>query len=151
MVATATLLPDFRINLFLFGPVKLKWLAVIILVLDVLLLSQNTGGRLCHLGGAMYGFAFIYFRRQGTDLSAPFVGAYDWVVDLFKPTPKRAKMNVHKGGQSSTMTERPTETVGGVSQAEIDRILDKIADQGYDKLSRKEKEILAKASEEGKV
>src|SRR4051812_12828485 len=60
VVATATLLPNYTISLILFGPVKLKWLVLVILVVDFLgIVGANAGGEIAHIGGALMGFVYI--------------------------------------------------------------------------------------------
>ena len=138
VVATATLVPNYSIGLLLFGEVKLKYLAVAYVVLDLIgSTSANAGGSFAHLGGAIFGFTYIKMLQGGTDWSS-----------VFK---KKPKLRVVKNDQRSARHEdiqrsplRKNETY--VDQREIDAILDKISKTGYDKLSREEKEILFKAS-----
>jgi membrane associated rhomboid family serine protease len=130
IVATATLVPDYSIRLLLFGDVKLKYLAIAYIVLDLIgTTSQNAGGSFAHIGGAIIGFTYIKLLQNGTDWS-----------NLFK---KRPKLRVVKNNspKSSVKKKEPS-----VDQNEIDAILDKISKSGYDKLTREEKETLFKAS-----
>lgn len=138
VVATATLVPNFSINLLLFGEVKLKYLALAYVVLDLIgSTSANAGGSFAHLGGALFGFVYIKSLQNGSDWSA-----------IFK---KRPKLKVVKKDQQPFRNEdskRPwvRKNEGYVDQREIDAILDKISRTGYDKLSKEEKETLFKAS-----
>ncbi|RZA00138.1 MAG: rhomboid family intramembrane serine protease, partial [Sphingobacteriaceae bacterium] len=60
IIATATLLPNYTIQMFLFGAVKLKWLAIFYIVIDFLSTAgSNAGGSVAHLGGALLGFVYI--------------------------------------------------------------------------------------------
>ncbi|WP_214226888.1 rhomboid family intramembrane serine protease [Pedobacter sp. B4-66] len=130
IVATATLVPDYSIRLLLFGDVKLKYLAIAYIVLDLIgTTSQNAGGSFAHIGGAIIGFTYIKMLQNGTDWS-----------NLFK---KRPKLRVVKNNspKSSVKKKEPS-----VDQNEIDAILDKISKSGYDKLTKEEKETLFKAS-----
>ena len=138
VVATATLVPNFSITLLLFGEVKLKYLAMAYVVLDLIgSTSANAGGSFAHLGGALFGFVYIKALQSGTDWSA-----------IFKKRPKLRVVNNKQqssrkddaGGPASRRNE------GYVDQREIDEILDKISKTGYDKLSKEEKETLFKAS-----
>ena len=53
-VATAVREPDYRINLMLIGPVRLKYFALFIVLFDILYVGgSNAGGHLAHLGGAL--------------------------------------------------------------------------------------------------
>ncbi|MEJ2882825.1 rhomboid family intramembrane serine protease [Pedobacter sp. GR22-6] len=132
VVATATLVPDYSLRLLLLGDVKLKYLAIAYVVLDLIgTASPAAGGSFAHLGGAILGFAYIKMLRGGTDWS-----------NIFK---KKPKLRVVKNNTSGKTTA-PRKNVDRVDQQEIDAILDKISKTGYDKLSREEKETLFKAS-----
>jgi membrane associated rhomboid family serine protease len=130
IVATATLVPDYSIRLLFLGDVKLKYLAIGYIALDLIgIASVNAGGSFSHLGGAVLGFAYIKLLQNGKDWS-----------NLFKRKPK---LKVVRNEQAkSSANSRST----GVNQQEIDAILDKISKSGYDQLSRAEKETLFKAS-----
>lgn len=132
IIATATLLPDYTIHLFLFGPVKLKWLAIFYILIDFLSMAgSNAGGSIAHLGGALLGFVYIKRLQRGSD----WVGS---VNNLFKPKPK---MRVVSKNPEKSTSSYP-------AQDEIDRILDKISQSGYDNLTRQEKEVLFRASKD---
>jgi len=130
IVATATLVPNYAIFLMFLGEVKIKYLAIAYFVLDILALgSINAGGSFAHIGGAVLGFVFIKSLQGGRDWSKIFE--------------KKSKLRVVKNEQP---IKKPT--FKGVSQTEIDEILDKISTSGYDKLSATEKEKLFKASKD---
>ena len=130
IVATATLLPDYTIPLILIGPVKLKWLALFFVIIDFLgITGLNAGGELSHLGGALIGFIYIKQLQNGNDMIGTVAG-------LFKPKPT---MKIVSKNNSRSSKDLPR-------QEEIDFILDKISKSGYDSLTRQEKEILFRAS-----
>lgn len=134
VAATATLLPDYTIFLLLIGPVRLKWLAIAYLVFDIIsLIGPNAGGHLTHIGGAIFGFLFIKSLQKGNDWSKPF-------ENLFKPKPKLKVVSKNQNINPSRVKQDLP------NQEEIDRILDKISQTGYDKLTKKEKELLFNAS-----
>ena len=138
VVATATLVPNFSITLLLFGEVKLKYLAMAYVVLDLIgSTSANAGGSFAHLGGALFGFVYIKALQSGTDWSA-----------IFKKRPKLRVVNNKQQSSRKDDAGRPASrrNEGYVDQREIDEILDKISKTGYDKLSKEEKETLFKAS-----
>lgn len=133
VVATATLLPNYPIQLLLFGTVRLKYIALVTVVLDVISIpQQNPGGHIAHIGGALFGFLYIKYLYQEKHLVP------QWLRNLFR---KKSKVKVHY----RTMYMK-TENPYKPSQEEIDLILDKISKSGYDSLSKKEKEQLFKAS-----
>lgn len=132
IVATATLLPDYSMRLLFFGDVKLKYLAIAYIVLDVIgIASKDAGGSFAHIGGAIMGFTYIKVLKSGIDWSS-------W----FKRKPK---LKVVKNESPKQAGGKPK---ADVNQEEIDRILDKISKTGYDKLDRQEKETLFKASKD---
>lgn len=133
IVATATLLPDYTISLILIGPVRLKWLALFFVIMDFLgIAGLNAGGEMSHLGGALLGFLYIRQLQKGND----WIGSFN---KLFKGRPK-LKVVVKNAAKKPSLQPR---------QEEIDVILDKISRSGYDSLSKQEKEILFRASNEG--
>jgi hypothetical protein len=130
VVATATLLPNYTISLILFGPVKLKWLVLVILAIDFLgIVGPNAGGEIAHLGGALLGFIYVKQLQKG----------HDWIGGISGIFRSRSKLKVAAKNTSKNSAEYPR-------QDEIDRILDKISQSGYDSLSKQEKEILFRAS-----
>ena len=138
VVATATLVPNYSITLLLFGEVKLKYLAVAYVLLDLIgSTSANAGGSFAHLGGALFGFLYIKMLQNGTDWST-----------IFKKKPKlKVVKNDQRGSRYDDHNRKSAmKKEGYVDQREIDAILDKISKTGYDKLSKEEKETLFKAS-----
>ncbi len=132
IVATGTLLPDYEIYLILIGPVKLKWIVLFLILLDFFgIVGFNAGGELSHLGGALFGFIYIKQLQRGNDMVA-FFGK------IFR---KRQKLTVASRAGIKTGGNKPR-------QEEIDRILDKISQTGYDSLTKQEKEILFRASKD---
>lgn len=132
IIATATLVPDYTIYLMFIGPVRLKWIALFIIILDFLGISGlNAGGEISHLGGALFGFVYIKQLQRGND----WVGFF---TRLFK---KRSKLTVASKNSSKNPGNTPR-------QEDIDRILDKISQSGYDSLTKQEKEILFRASKD---
>lgn len=138
--ATATLLPDYTIVLAIFGPVRLKFIAFFYLLIDLVgISSSNAGGHLAHIGGALFGFIIIKQLQKGNDFTKLPIKMVESIQKLFKPNKMKV---VHK----STININKNKNI--VSQEEIDKILDKISQHGYEKLSAKEKEILFKAGKE---
>ncbi|PIG98562.1 hypothetical protein CS542_06050 [Pedobacter sp. IW39] len=65
-VATATLVPDYSMNLMFIGNVKLKYLLMAYIVIDLIsIASQNPGGS-CTFGGALFGLFILSFYRAET-------------------------------------------------------------------------------------
>ena len=145
LIAISTYVPDYSIHLLLIGRVKLKYLAIAFVVIDILSIpSGNAGGHIGHLGGAFWGFIYAYYLRKGND----FYKVFDGVKFTYTSAPKtkRAKFDTSRQDDKRPMTDDEYNTRRSASQEEIDRILDKISRGGYDSLSKKEKETLFKSS-----
>lgn len=148
IVATATLIPNVNMNLLFIGPVKLLYVALFVIFIDVLNVASydNIGGNLSHLGGALMGFLFIVQYKKGVDMSKGITKFFDWLSGLFKSGPK-SKMNV---AYKRKVSDEEYNYNKKMEQDAIDKILDKISKSGYDSLSKTEKEILFKASGKNK-
>ncbi len=139
--AAATLLPDYNFQLLFFGNVKLKYIALISVLLDLISIPQgNAGGHIAHLGGALFGYLFIKLIYANNNLSYRLDALFDGFLNLFSSKPK-IKIQ-HK------TTFMKTATNAKPSQADVDVILDKISKSGYESLSQTEKETLFKASKD---
>jgi membrane associated rhomboid family serine protease len=150
IIAAATIVPDYTVFLVLFGPVKIKWIAVALVVIDLVSIpEQNTGGHIAHLGGALFGFIYIRQLQLGSDLAAPFIAIYDAFVAFFKPKPKTRVAYKRTTVPPTTAKPKSAKQDAGMNkQARIDSILDKISNSGYDSLSKEEKDFLFKVSKE---
>ena len=144
IIAAATLVPNYKINLMFIGPVKLIYLALFVLFIDVLNVASydNLGGNIAHLGGALMGFIYIIEYKKGRDWTLWISRILDWIKNFFYPV-KKSKMKVaYKRGVSDEEYNYNKKNF----QEQIDIILDKISKSGYESLSKSEKEILFKAS-----
>ncbi len=141
VIATSVYAPDYKINLMFIGPVALKYIALVTIVLDVLsIASSNAGGHIAHLGGALFGYLYIVQLKKGKNITRGFDRFMDKIFSIFKPRPKI------KVTYKRPMTDRERDIEFNKAQAakqeSIDKILDKIAKSGYNSLTKKEKEIL---------
>jgi len=129
IAASAVIAPNMPISLLLFGTVPLKWIAFFVIFIDMIMIPLGYAeSQFAQLGGAAVGIAYAWSYTKGKDWS-----------NFFRAKPKiyQPQMTIHKT-QAHTI---PT-------QAEIDRILDKIAAEGYDKLTQEEKRTLYRASQQ---
>ena len=140
MVGCATLLPNYTFYLMFFGPVRIKYIALIFIVVSFIgTVSANAGGNLAHLGGAAIGYLYVRQLQSGRNLG----NWITWILDKIKSIRfRRVKMKINRGQTTSGNNSFPGQAV---SQKEIDTILDKISAGGYDSLSREEKEKLFRA------
>lgn len=143
VVATATLVPDYTFFLLFLGPVRIKYIAAFYIVLSFLgSVGSNEGGNIAHLGGALIGFVYIKQLQSGVNWGSWITAVIDWFKGLFSPKPK-VKVTYRKEAAAAAKKATNTSTV---SQDEIDTILDKISDGGYESLTKEEKEKLFNAS-----
>lgn len=148
VVAAAVRSPEYRINLLFFGSVKLSTFAVVTVVISVLMLSgDNAGGNFAHLGGAFAGWFMAYMLNRGRDVTDWVNRPIDWFMTLFK---KRGGTKKKKGRFTYSSSGRNADYEYNArkkaSEAEIDKILEKVKNGGYSSLSEAEKKKLFEAS-----
>jgi len=142
VVAIAAYVPDYSVSLFLFGRVKIKYIAVLIFILtSVLDFSVNSGGKLAHIGGALFGYFYTISYRRGKDPVKWFNKLADWVATLFKPQ-KNMKVTYKRRADDYEYNRTKAER-----QEQINKILDKISKGGYDSLTKEEKDMLFRESQ----
>ena len=143
VVATATLLPEFKISLMFLGPVSLKVIAIVSILLDILSISDgNAGGHFAHLGGALSGYIFIRQLKKGNDFTGWFIKISEKIKNFFtgKSTMK-VVFKKRKSDEEFNSEKRNKEQL-------VDSILDKIAKSGYDSLTKEEKDFLFNVSKD---
>ncbi len=141
VIAVSVYAPNFKVNLLFFGPVALKYIAIVTIILDILsIASSNAGGHIAHLGGALLGYFYIVQMKKGRNITKGFDRFMDKVFSLFK---RREKFKVT---YKRPVTDYEYNKSKAAEQKNIDAILDKIAKSGYDSLTKTEKEILFKNS-----
>ncbi len=148
--ATSFYRKDYEINLLFLGRVKLYYIAIVIVVLDIIamapskgdgLLSDNIGGHIAHLGGIAAGIIFAIFYKKGRDITSSLNKLMDGISNLFKKKPPKKKMTIRRPETDYEYNSRKKE-----ESDEIDRILDKIKKSGYGSLNNDEKKRLFDAS-----
>lgn len=150
IVSSAVRSPGYRLNLLLFGSVKLSTLALVAVVISFLMLSGgNAGGNFAHLGGAFAGWLMAFMLGRGVDITLLVNRPLDFLVSVFG---KKRKRKCRKGRftYSSSCGDRAGDYEFNArkkaDEAEIDRILEKIKKGGYASLSEDEKKRLFDAS-----
>ncbi|NLV18273.1 MAG: rhomboid family intramembrane serine protease [Bacteroidetes bacterium] len=142
VIATATYVPDYSIHFFLIGQIKIKYVALAILILTSFMdFSVNSGGKLAHIGGALLGFLYIEKLKKGKDPGRRLNSIIDTIVTFFKPRPKM------KVTHKKTVTDYDFNKMKAEHQAKINTILDKISKGGYDSLTKEEKDMLFRESQ----
>ena len=159
LACAATIAPDYEFNLLFVGNVKLKYIALLLLFMDVLGIADNfnAGGHFAHLGGAAFGWIYATNLRQGKDFGAPIVWVIDymsgWWRRLFSGKPPMRKVYQEDRRRAPAQEQRPKpkqeprrEAQGEGTQDKLDSILDKIKQSGYESLTQEEKDFLFRAS-----
>jgi len=147
--AATTLVPDYTMFLLLFGAVRIKWIALVLVVLDLISLpTDNPGGHIAHLGGALFGFFYIKQLQRGRDPGSRINSIADRIANIFKRKPDLKV--TYRRKEKSTVSSGYQQKLPGKNdkQAKLDTILDKISQAGYDSLSKEEKDFLFRMSKE---
>lgn len=149
-IAAATFVPNLQLNLILIGNVKLKYIAIVFILLDLInIRTGNAGGHIAHLGGAFYGYLFISKLKKNMDFSAYFNNWTNKIRNYFtKPSQKKAGFKNVYTNSSRPVRDEDYLRKKNEKQAEVDAILDKIKKSGYESLSTREKQTLFDASKE---
>ncbi|MBP6387076.1 MAG: rhomboid family intramembrane serine protease [Pseudarcicella sp.] len=145
-----TLVPEYTFYLFLIGPIKIKYIAVFLLILSLVsaLNMQNVGGELVHVGGAMMGYFYVKFLKNGTDLGVPIEYISMFFKNLFQKKPEKSiKVTYRNPNNTVSQASNQYNNASFPDDDEIDEILDKISKSGYESLTKTEKQLLFKASQ----
>ncbi len=137
--------PSSKIYLLFFGEVKIIYVAIIYILLDISSLAAmegNAGGHLAHLGGGLTGAWFGYQIKQGNDITEWLSRVLDHTFAALKRKPKISKVN--SSGRPLNDMEWNARNVA--EKAQVDRILDKVRASGYESLTSDEKRQLFEAS-----
>ena len=141
MIAIATYTPNHTVQIPFFGLLKLKYIAIFMISMDILSIpKENAGGHIAHIGGAIFGYFYIYQIRKGRDISDNFFTFLQKLSNTFKP--KSNLKTVHRRPKTDYEFNSNKSRV----QKEVDKILEKIANSGYESLSKEEKALLFKES-----
>lgn len=148
VVASAVRNPGYRINLLLVGSVKLSVFAIVTVAISVLMLSgNNAGGNFAHLGGAVAGWLVAHMLNRGVDVTNMVNKPVDWAMALRRracaPRKKKTKFKYTAGARAADYEYNAHRKA---SEAEVDKILEKIKKGGYSSLTEEEKKHLFEAS-----
>jgi membrane associated rhomboid family serine protease len=149
LFATVSYSPLMNIRLLLFGNVKLWHIALVLIVIDLFQLPmENTGGHLAHIGGAIFGYIYIRLLKKGTDICNWFTLIIDAFSSIFVKRKSKPFKKVHRTYKAPVEKRVSKIVTKDKVQQQIDEILDKISQSGYDSLSSEEKEFLFKAGKQ---
>lgn len=126
--------PNHEITLFLFGKLRLLYLTLIFVVIDLLSIpSGNAGGHIAHLGGILFGILYVAIIRG-------FINTKK-MKSSFNNSQKKSKYYVSKES-GRPLSDEEYNARKYQEKLKIDAILDKISQYGYDALSKEEKDFL---------
>jgi hypothetical protein len=150
VIAVAYRKPDYSIRLLFFGNIRLKYIALIVVLSDLLFItSSNAGGHIAHLGGAFAGFSFVAGLNKGVDMTSWVNKFLDVVSVLFDKTTWQHKRKPFVKMQPHSRKTKTHNFAGNkktYSNIMMDDILDKLKKSGYESLTTEEKKILFDAS-----
>ena len=142
LVAIATFVPNYSFHLMFIGPVKIKYIAAVLVFMYLIVIPfSNAGGNLAHIGGAVWGYFYAFQYKKGIDYAGGLTKFLDKILALFSGSGSKMK-TVYKKAKS----EQDHKSQKADQQEIIDKILDKISKSGYGSLSEEEKKILFNAS-----
>jgi rhomboid family protein len=158
MVVFAFLFPDRMIYLYFLIPIKTKYFIIGLILLNLFAINSGDSiAHLVHIGGALTGLVYmLYEKKKGTAYGNYFDGNYGSssetgnffgkmsqnLSSMFKKKPKNV--------EDAKFYEIKKEDDEEIDQKEIDKILDKISQSGYQNLTEREKKILFEASKKMK-
>ncbi|WNJ19596.1 DUF6576 domain-containing protein [Pontibacter sp. G13] len=145
LASCITLVPDYPIQMIIFGRVKILWVGLALIVLMWYNAGFFTPMGIAVMLAAALGYLHIYLMKNKIDITEQL---WQFYAEGSKP-----KMKVKYGNSAprpAKSKKKADPKKGEVSQDIIDGILDKISAKGYESLSREEKELLFKASDRNK-
>ncbi len=136
LFAATAYAPNLQVSVWGLFSLKLLWLSFAYLVLDLIAIpTNNPGGHIAHIGGAIFGWLYAKYRQ----------GNLSWFSFNFI---QKRKPNINYKVEINKSKKATSKSKNSPSQDEIDAILDKISKSGYERLSKEEKDILFKASQD---
>lgn len=127
--------PNHKLNLMFIGPVKLMWITLFFFIIDFISIPNgNAGGHIAHIGGALYGAISVLFYFK-----------FGLKFPTFKKSEKKKVKYATATNYSYSEKPLSDEEYNArkvQNQKKIDAILDKISQNGYDSLSKEEKDFL---------
>ena len=126
--------PNFSVNLFGIIQMPYKYFALLTFVLSTLIdFSYNMGGKISHVGGAIFGLTYGFYLKKGVDL---------FNFSFLTKNKQKLRVVTYKNTQDEEYNENRHR-----GELRMNELLDKISKSGYDSLTRKEKEELFNLSQ----
>ncbi|MBD5302714.1 MAG: rhomboid family intramembrane serine protease [Bacteroides sp.] len=125
MSACAVLMPGMPIRLFLFGEVKLKWVAAVCILLTIFGGGGSTAVSIAHVCGALWGVGQGWYVKKGK-----IIFNHKFHNNYTNLSVKHKSHNPSRAAQAMNTLD---------DHRRLDELLDKIRLSGYDSLSEREK------------
>lgn len=148
-VAATMIAPQHRFFKHIRGGIPIWVLTLIYIAIDLAgVATQPAAQPIAHIGGAFAGFLFVKLLQNQVDGSVWMNGFYNWFINMFTPRKTNTADRTKEKIFYNTGNRTPYNKTANVTEQRVDEILDKISQKGYDHLSKEEKEILKRASED---
>ena len=148
-LAATMISPGYRFFSHINGGIPLWIITIVYIGIDLAAVSRlPIAFPLAHAGGAIAGFLFVVLLKKKIDGSVWMNRLYLRAINLFNPDKSRKNDSVKEKVFYNTGNRSPYHKTSNITQQRVDEILDKISQKGYNHLTKEEKEILKKASEE---
>tara|TARA_B100000287_G_scaffold385007_1_gene391901 strand:- start:545 stop:1165 length:621 start_codon:yes stop_codon:yes gene_type:complete len=133
--AISTYKPNYKIHLPFIGLIKLKYIALTCLLIDLISIPNgNAGGHIAHIGGALFGWIYIKaLQKEKKYLSFNYLNKIKKIFIIRKNNKTKFKRTINDYEYNKQKIEK---------QKEINLILEKISKSGYESLTKNEKKIL---------
>ena len=142
LIFVCTSFPNQEVNVFTFK-LKLWHVGVFFVVLDLFQLpTNNAGGHIAHLGGALLGYVYAKQFAKGNDIGKGFSEMMDTVVGWFQKEKQPKMKTVHKTRNQERATHKTVHQKDKAQQDKTNAILEKISKNGYESLTKEEKAFL---------
>jgi membrane associated rhomboid family serine protease len=140
VTAISVYVPGYTINMLFLGRIKIFYIALFLFVLDFFMIrGDNAGGHIAHIGGAIFGFSYIFAGRKGMNFKN--VWNFNILKNIFRVKKSRLRVE-YKSGQTYNgrpLSDEEYNLIKAEHQRKIDAILDKISKSGYESLTGAEK------------
>ena len=149
IVATALDMPNMPLRLLFIGEIKLKWVAVAVVLISVTgITSKNAGGEIAHIGGALAGWIWFVLLKRKFDLTKPLDKLISFFVKIYNKifNRKTIKLRVSNRNYHYVKSDEQYNVERKQNNDKLDKILDKIRQSGYTSLTEQEKKELFEVS-----
>ena len=146
MTAASVMAPNLELHMLLLGEIRLKYVALLCIVLTFLGIGGgNAGGFSAHFGGVIFGLLAPSILKANSPASFSSESPLDWMRNKWHKMRMRTKKRrvPEAFANPNEISERMRKTSSSLSDEErLDELLDKVRISGYDSLSSAEKREL---------